>query len=84
MSDFVFSLSDSIRGEIEKAAREEGVSVDEFVARAATDRIKAMRSIAFLEREASLGTQDDWDFVMSRVPARPPLPGDEWPDAATD
>lgn len=28
-------------------------------------------------RAAALAAGGDWDFVLDRVPARPPLPGDE-------
>jgi hypothetical protein len=35
--------------------------------------------VDFLKAEATQGRQEDWDFVLSRVPARPPLPGDELP-----
>jgi len=35
--------------------------------------------VAFLKAEAAQDRKEDWDFVLSRVPAQPPLPGDELP-----
>ena len=30
----------------------------------------------FLKAEAAQRRAEDWDFVLNRVPARPPLPGE--------
>jgi hypothetical protein len=79
MSTLTVHLSDSIKTEIEALALQDGVSADQFLATAAAEKVSALRTLAFLQEEAAQGREEDWDFVLSRVPARPPLPGDELP-----
>ena len=79
MSTLTVHLPDSIRAEIEALALRDGVSADQFMATAAAEKVSALRMLDFLREEAAAGREEDWDFVLSRVPARPPLPGDELP-----
>jgi hypothetical protein len=79
MSTLTVHLPDSIKAEIEALALRDGVSADQFLATAAAEKVSALRTLAFLQEEAAQGREEDWDFVMDRVPARPPLPGDELP-----
>jgi hypothetical protein len=39
--------------------------------------VSALKTVDFLREEAARGSVEDWEFVLSRVPSRPPLPGDE-------
>ena len=61
-------------------ARRDGINADQFLATAAAEKVSALRTVDFLKAEAAQGRVEDWDFVLSRVPARPPLPGDELPE----
>ena len=80
MSTLTIQLPDSIRAEVEALALRDGISADQFMATAAAEKVSALRTLAFLQEEAAQGREEDWDFVMDRVPARPPLPGDELKD----
>jgi hypothetical protein len=80
MSTLTIQLPDFIRVEIEALARGDGISPEQFVATAAVEKVSALRTVAFLKAEATEGRRGDWDFVLRRVPARPPWPGDEAPD----
>ncbi len=79
MSTLTIQLPDSIRAEVEALALRDGISADQFMATAAAEKVSALRTLAFLQEEAAQGREEDWDFVLDRVPARPPLPGDELP-----
>ena len=79
MSTLTIQLPDSIRAEVEALARRDGISPDQFLATAAAEKVSALRTIEFLQNEAAKGRREDWDFVLERVPARPPLAGDELP-----
>ena len=79
MSTLTIQLSDSMRAEVEALARRDGISPDQFLATAAAEKVSALRTVEFLQNEAAQGRREDWDFVLERVPARPPLPGDELP-----
>jgi len=77
MSTLTIQLPDSIRAQVEELALRDGITADQFLATAAAEKVSALRTVDFLKSEASLGREEDWEFVLSRVPARPPLPGDE-------
>ena len=77
MSTLTIHLPDSIRAQVEELARRDGITPDQFLATAAAEKVSALRTVDFLRAEAEQGRKEDWDFVLSRVPARPPLPGDE-------
>ncbi len=77
MSTLTIQLPDSIRAEAESLSRRDGISLEQFLATAAAEKVSALKTVDFLREEAAQGNAEDWDFVLSRVPARPPLPGDE-------
>ena len=79
MSTLTFRLPDSVRAQVEELARRDGITVDQFLASAAAEKVSALKGVEYLESLAGQANRADWDFVLSRVPARPPLPGDEWP-----
>jgi len=79
MSTLTVQLPDSIRAQIDALAREDGVSPEQFLATAAAEKVSALRTVEFLRAEAAKGRREDWDFVLDRVPARRPWPGDEVP-----
>ena len=79
MSTLTIQLPDSIRAQVEELAQRDGITADQFLATAAAEKVSALRTVDFLKAEAAQGRGEDWDFVLSRVPARPPLPGDELP-----
>lgn len=83
MSTLTFHLPDSVRAQVEELARRDGITVDQFLASAAAEKVSALKGVEYLESLAGQANRSDWDFVLSRVPARPPLPGDEWPPHET-
>ena len=80
MSSITIQLPDSIRREVEALAQRDGISPEQFLMTAAAEKVSALRTVEFLKAEAAQGRQEDWDYVLSRVPARPPLAGDEMPE----
>ena len=80
MTTLTIQLPDSIRAQVEELTRRDGITADQFLATAAAEKVSARRTVDFLKAEAAQGRVEDWDFVLSRVPARPPLPGDELPE----
>ncbi len=79
MSTLTIQIPDSIRAEAESLSRRDGISLEQFLATAAAEKVSALKTVDFLREEAAQGSAEDWQFVLSRVPARPPLPGDEMP-----
>jgi hypothetical protein len=79
MSTLTIQLPDSIRAEAELLSQRDGITLDQFLATAAAEKVSALKTVDFLREEGKRGNAEDWDFVLSRVPPRPPLPGDELP-----
>ena len=79
MSTLTIQLPDSIRAETESLSRRAGISLEQFLTTAAAEKVGALKTVDFLREEAAQDSVADWDFVLSRVPARPPWPGDEMP-----
>jgi hypothetical protein len=77
MSAVTVELPPSLLRDVEEFAQRAGVSASEFVAAAAAERLKSLRALEFLREEAAKGSLEDFRAVLSRVPNRPPLPGDE-------
>ncbi|HEX6747186.1 MAG TPA: ribbon-helix-helix protein, CopG family [Longimicrobium sp.] len=76
MSTVSFRLPDSMLKKIKELADRDGISVDEFLAAAATDRIAALTS-EDLKRRAARGSREKLQRILDRVPHVPPDPGDE-------
>ncbi len=79
MSTLTIQLPDSIQAEVEMLSERDGITPAQFLALAAAEKVSALKTVDFLRSEAAKGSAEDWEFVLSRVPARPPLPGDELP-----
>ena len=79
MSTLTSQLPDSIRAQVEELAWRDDITVDQFLAPPAAEKVSARRTVDFLKAEAAQGRAEDWDFVLSRVPVRAPRPGDELP-----
>lgn len=77
MSTISIQLPDGVKSGIEQIARQEGFSVEQFLAMAAGEKLAVMTSLDFLRKEASRGRRADWDAYLAAVPDAPPLAGDE-------
>lgn len=55
----------------------EGISVNQFIASAAAEKMSSVLTVDFLRREAIAGRREDFERFLAAVPDTPPLPGDE-------
>jgi uncharacterized protein (DUF1778 family) len=76
MSTLTIRISESLRRSIEALAKEEGYSVDQFLASAAAEKMAALRTLEYLRREAAAGNREDFDRFLAAVPDAPPAEGD--------
>jgi len=61
-------------------AKREGISINQLIATALAEKISALDTIEYLEERAARGSRDAYLEILSRVPSRPPDPGDELPE----
>ncbi len=77
MSALSLRLPDSIHNHIKEIARQEGVSINQFIASAVAEKISAIMTEDYLTERAKRAKRSDFTHILDNVPSRKPLPGDE-------
>ena len=70
-------LPDSIHEKIREVAERDGISVDQFLASAAAEKLAAFLSDDYLEVRARRSSREAFEGALAKVPEVPPDPGDE-------
>jgi hypothetical protein len=76
MSALTIRLPDSLHRKIRDLAKEEGISLNQFMATAAAEKMAALMTIDYLKSEAALASREDFDSFLAAVPISEPLPED--------
>jgi hypothetical protein len=58
--------------EIKKLADEEGISMNQFIATAAAEKLSSLKTVEYLEKRAEQGSREDFERVLSKVPDEEP------------
>lgn len=77
MSTLTLKIPEVILSAIRQPAEEAGVSVDQFVASAAGEKLASWRSLDWLRAESAQGNRADFEKFLGAVPEQSALPGDE-------
>jgi len=77
MSALSLRLPDSIHRHIKEIAKKEGVSINQFISSAVSEKISALLTEDYLKSRALKANKKDFKSILDRVPAREPLQGDE-------
>jgi uncharacterized protein (DUF1778 family) len=77
MSALSLRLPQSIHHHIREIAKKEGVSINQFISSAVSEKISALMTEDYLKKRAKRSKKDDFRKVLAKVPSRKPLPGDE-------
>lgn len=75
-STYPLRLPQSVKSEVERRARADGVSVNQFVATAVAEKLAAMNTAAYFAERRSRADFDAFDRLMSREGGEPPAPED--------
>jgi hypothetical protein len=70
-------LPESIRRATEDLARQDGVSLNQFVATAVAEKVSAVQTATYFRRRAARADRASFDRVLVRLGILPPRPGDE-------
>lgn len=76
-STYPLRLPRSVKAAVERIAKEEGVSVNQFVATAVAEKLSAMNTAAFFAERARRGDLAEFRRILTRAGGEPPRPGDE-------
>ena len=77
MSALSLRLPSSIHRHIKEIAKNEGVSINQFISSAVSEKISAIATEEYLKNRAKRAKKSDLKKILDRVPKRKPIPGDE-------
>ena len=77
MSALTVRLPNSVHETIKDLAKRDGISVNQFIASAAAEKMASFLTVDYLKREAAKGSRKDFDKLLRKVPNVAPSPGDE-------
>ena len=77
MSALSLRLPESIHRHIKEVAKAEGVSINQFISSAVSEKISALMTEDYLKSRAKRARKDDFKKILAKVPNRKPLPRDE-------
>jgi hypothetical protein len=79
MSTLSVTIPDSIRRRAEALAKEDEVSIDQFIATAMAEKIAVLDANTYIADRAARGSRAKFEAVLAKVPHTEPEPGDEKP-----
>jgi len=77
MSVLSLRIPDSLHNKAKELAERDHTSVNQMITTALAEKISALATEEYLEARAARGSRDKSRKALSKVPHRPPLPGDE-------
>ncbi|MCD4764528.1 MAG: toxin-antitoxin system HicB family antitoxin [Desulfobacterales bacterium] len=77
MSTLSLRLPNSIHRHIKEIALHEGVSINQFISSAVSEKISAISTENYLLQRANRANREDFKKILNNVPNRTPLAGDE-------
>lgn len=75
--NYPLRLPESILEEAKRAAKQDGVSLNQFIGTALAEKVSALRAQSVLEDRAARADQAKFDAVMAKAGTEPPRDGDE-------
>ncbi|MBN2036476.1 MAG: toxin-antitoxin system HicB family antitoxin [Chitinispirillaceae bacterium] len=70
-------IPNSIHSRVKNLAEYDGVSVNQFITVAITEKLSVMNAAEYFSEKASKGSRDKFDQVLSKVSKREPLEYDK-------
>ena len=68
MTTLTLRLPVSLHLKIKEIAKDEGISINQFLASAAAEKMSALLTQTYLEKEAQKGSWDIFEKVMNAIP----------------
>ena len=77
MTALTVRLPNSVHQKIKELAARDDISVNQFIASAAAEKMASVLTVDYLRAEAAKGNRHEFDRYLSKVPDAPAAPGDE-------
>ena len=72
MSTLSVRLPNSLHNQIRKLAKEEGISINQFVSSAAAEKMAALMTLDYLEERGRRGSREKFDRALAQLPDAEP------------
>lgn len=79
MSQYALRIPDSLAGYAKELAREDNVSLNQFIVMALAEKVSALKTEAFFRERAERANHQKALSVLDSVRKLPPVSGDELP-----
>ena len=76
---YLLRLPRSLKKAVELQSKEDGTSINQFVATAVAEKLSALRTAEFFASRKARADFKAFDKLMKRRGGKPPRPGDELP-----
>ena len=73
MSTVSLRLPNFLHKEVKEISKEEGISINQFIATALAEKMSALRTQEYLENRALRGSRDKFDQALSKIGRDKPL-----------
>lgn len=77
MSTMSLRLPESLHKQVRELAKQDGVSINQFVATAVAEKMSALMARDYLEKRARRGSREKYERALGRVKDRVPQEGDQ-------
>jgi len=74
MTALTVRLPQSVHAKIRELAARDRISVNQFIASAASEKLASMLTLDYLRQQAALGRREHFEHYLSAVPDQPELP----------
>ena len=68
MSTLSIRLPDSLHKKVKELARQEGISMNQFIALAVAEKMSALMTVEHLNERAQRGSREKYEAVLAKVP----------------
>ena len=72
-------LPQSLKDSVERLSRQDGTSINQFVAMAVAEKVSALQTAHYFENRKAQANFKAFDKIMRRRTGKPPRDGDELP-----
>ena len=76
MSILSLRLPNSLHDRVRKLAKDEGVSINQFISTAVAEKMAVLMTSDYLEDRAERGSKKKFDSALSQIPDTSPIDGD--------
>jgi hypothetical protein len=80
MSTISVRLPDSLHGMAKTIARQDHISMNQFIASAVAEKVSALATETYLQQRAQRASPSKFSAALDAVPATPPDAFDAWPN----